>query len=195
MMRALLVVLLATATSALRLVDRRQALRALTAASGAAPLAARAAAAPPSSEPETVALASGLSYQDFKVGPGSAPAKGQRVTVDYVMSTTGARYGAKIYSTKDADEGRGRPFSFVLGDPSVIAGLNEAVATMKGGGVRRVYVPASLGYTSLAAESQQPIPPPETAFGEYQRWKNIYANPRRPYQPDLVLDVKLFGRK
>ncbi len=87
------------------------------------------------------------------------------------------------------------PFSFVLGDPSVIAGLNEAVATMKGGGVRRVYVPASLGYTSLAAESQQPIPPPETAFGEYQRWKNIYANPRRPYQPDLVLDVKLFGRK
>ena len=103
MMRALLVVLLATATSALRLVDRRHALRALTAASGAAPLAARAAAAPPSSEPETVALASGLSYQDFKVGPGSAPAKGQRVTVDYVMSTTGARYGAKIYSTKDAE--------------------------------------------------------------------------------------------
>ena len=191
MMRALLVVLLATATSALRLVDRRHALRALTAASGAAPLAARAAAAPPSSEPETVALASGLSYQDFKVGPGSAPAKGQRVTVDYVMSTTGARYGAKIYSTKSAEA----PFSFVLGDPSVIAGLNEAVATMKGGGVRRVYVPASLGYTSLAAESQQPIPPSETAFGEYQRWKNIYANPRRPYQPDLVLDVKLFGRK
>ena len=190
-MRALLVVLLATTTSALRLVDRRHALRALTAASGAAPLAARAAAAPPSSEPETVALASGLSYQDFKVGPGSAPAKGQRVTVDYVMSTTGARYGAKIYSTKSAEA----PFSFVLGDPSVIAGLNEAVATMKGGGVRRVYVPASLGYTSLAAESQQPIPPPETAFGEYQRWKNIYANPRRPYQPDLVLDVKLFGRK
>ncbi|KAH8072031.1 transferase [Aureococcus anophagefferens] len=137
----------------------------------AAPRRSRPGPPPPPSEPETVALASGLSYQDFKVGPGPAPAKGQRVTVDYA------------------------PFSFVLGDPSVIAGLNEAVATMKGGGVRRVYVPASLGYTSLAAESQQPIPPPETAFGEYQRWKNIYANPRRPYQPDLVLDVKLFGRK
>ena len=31
--------------------------------------------------------------------------------------------------------------------------------------------------------------------GEYQRFKNIYCNPNRPYQPDLVLDVRLFGRK
>lgn len=76
----------------------------------------------------------------------------------------------------------------------VIAGLSEAVASMRGGGVRRVYVPAKLGYTSVGREAQQPIPPPNPSFAEYQRWKNLYANPNRPYQPDLVLDVKLFGR-
>ena len=46
-----------------------------------------------------------------------------------------------------------------------------------------------------------PVPPnmPERVgdmgAGEYQRFKNIYCNPNRPYQPDLVLDVRLFGKK
>ena len=31
--------------------------------------------------------------------------------------------------------------------------------------------------------------------GEFQRFKNIYCNANRPYQPDLVLDVKLFGKR
>ena len=173
-------------------VGRRDALgaAALGGASVLAPSAVRAETALPPAAP-TVELKSGLSYQDFKVGSGSQPAQGQRVTIDYVMQTSGARYGSKIYSTRDAEV----PFSFVLGDPNVIAGLNEAVGTMKAGGVRRVFVPAALRYTSVGKEAQQPIPPPDPTFGEYQRWKNIYANPNRPYQPDLILDVKLFGRK
>ena len=31
--------------------------------------------------------------------------------------------------------------------------------------------------------------------GAFQRFKNIYCNANRPYQPDLVLDVKLFGKR
>ena len=139
-------------------------------------------------EPVMESTSSGLRYQDFKVGTGSTPRQGQRVTIDYVLQTTGARYGSKIDSTKDRNE----PFSFTLGDDDVIKGLQEAVATMKGGGLRRIYVPQSLGYTSQAKELQRPIPP---GFAEYQRWKNIYANPNRPYQPDLVIDVKLFKFK
>ena len=100
------------------------------------------------------------------------------------MQTSGARYGSKIFSTKDSDE----PFSFRLDDVSVIAGLREAVSTMKPGGVRRAYIPQSLGYTKTD-ESLQPVPP---EFAAFQRWKNIYANPNRPYQPDLILDLKLF---
>ena len=174
-------------------VARRRALGGLGAAVATAwaPVRGWCEATPPSSDPETITLKSGLKYQDFKVGAGSAPSKGQRVTIDYVMQTSGARYGSKIYSTKEAEQ----PFSFILGDPAVIMGLNEAVSGMRAGGVRRVYVPADLGYTSVGAEKQQPIPPPQEFFGEYQRWKNIYANPRRPYQPELILDVKLFGRK
>jgi hypothetical protein len=40
-----------------------------------------------------------------------------------------------------------------------------------------------------------PIPPASEAIGEFQRFKNIYCNPDRVYQPDLVLDVKLYGKR
>ena len=74
-------------------------------------------------------------------------------------------------------------------------------------------VPAELAYIDKARPAKNslqiqdcekgrgPVPPnmPERSgdmgAGEYQRFKNIYCNPNRPYQPDLVLDVRLFGRK
>ena len=40
-----------------------------------------------------------------------------------------------------------------------------------------------------------PIPPASGAMGEFQRFKNIYCNPDRVYQPDLVMDVKLYGKR
>lgn len=141
------------------------------------------AAAAASVDPPTIEAPSGLRYQDFKVGSGSQPQLGQRVTIDYVMQTSGARYGSKIDSTKDRNE----PFSFTLGkDENVIQGLQEAVMTMKAGGVRRAYIPQNLGYVN---PEKTPIPP---TFAEYQRFKNIYQNPNRPYQPELVMDIKLF---
>ena len=40
---------------------------------------------------------SGLQYADVKKGSGSSsPTDGQNVSIDYVMSTTGARYGRKV---------------------------------------------------------------------------------------------------
>ena len=140
---------------------------------------------------------------------------GQRVAVDYVMSTTGARYGSKIDATKDRNE----PYSWVLGDGTTIVGLEQAilggdgVPPMLPGGVRRLIVPAELAYIDKARPAKNslqiqdcekgrgPVPPnmPERAgdmgAGEYQRFKNIYCNANRPYQPDLVLDVKLFGKR
>jgi hypothetical protein len=44
---------------------------------------------------------SGLQWADAKAGSGAPVRAGQRVNIDYVMSTTGARYGAKIDSTVD----------------------------------------------------------------------------------------------
>lgn len=158
----------------------------------------------------------GFSFADSKLGRGRPFSKGQRVSIDYVMSTTGARYGAKIDSTVD----RQAPYAWTLGDGSTIDGLEMAVLgdgssvpPMLPGGVRRVIVPSRLAYEELARPNQNglqvqdcstgrgPIPPStpqksgDMGAGEFQRFKNIYCNANRPYQPDLVLDVKLFGKQ
>jgi FKBP-type peptidyl-prolyl cis-trans isomerase len=155
---------------------------------------------------------SGLQWADAKVGSGLAPRPGSPVAIDYVMSTTGARYGTKIYSTAD----KNAPFRWVLGDGSAIQGLELAVQgdgelgvpPMLPGGVRRVIIPSTLGYESLAkpipgmqfqdcqeGKGPGPIPPVPEAFEEFQRFKNIYCNANRPYQPDLVMDIKLYGQR
>lgn len=157
--------------------------------------------------------ASGLQWADAKVGSGQPLKSGSPVVIDYVMSTTGARYGSKIYSSKDSN----MPYRWTLGDGSTIAGLEQAiigddtVPPMQPGGIRRVIMPPSLAYERLAKpkagmqfqDCQEgkggagPIPPVgEGTAGEYfQRFKNIYCNANRPYQPDLVMDIKLYGKR
>ena len=160
---------------------------------------------------------SGLQWADAKVGSGSPKQLGDLTAVDYVLSTTGARYGSKIYSTQgDPNAAVGNngfsavaPYRWTLGDGSTISGLELAVLgdgagmpAMLPGGIRRVIVPSNLAYASLIKEPNAncqsgigPIPPPSTAFEEFQRFKNIYCNPDRPYQPDVVMDIKLYGRR
>jgi FKBP-type peptidyl-prolyl cis-trans isomerase len=148
---------------------------------------------------------SGIQWADAKVGSGNPLTNGGTATIDYVMSTTGARYGTKIYSTADKDV----PYRWTLGDGSTIAGIEQAILgdgdslpPMLPGGIRRLVIPQSLGYPKLAEKPKTlcvqdgqpgPIPPPSLAFEEYQRFKNIYCNGDRQYQPDLVMDVKLYG--
>jgi hypothetical protein len=157
---------------------------------------------------------SGLQWADAKVGTGTPLREGSKVAIDYIMSTTGARYGSKIDSTVDRNE----PYCWTLGDGSTIAGLEQAIMgdgkelpPMRPGGVRRVIIPSSLAYAALARplpglQYQEcgggpgPVPPQvrkegDLGYGEFQRFKNIYCNANRPYQPDLVMDVKLFGKR
>ncbi len=72
------------------------------------------------------------------------------------------------------------------------------------GGIRRVIIPANLGYQSILNEKNPkcidgedigPIPPKGNSDGGYQRWYQFYCNPRIPYQPDIVLDIKLYGKR
>lgn len=151
---------------------------------------------------------SGLQWADAKLGTGQALSPGTTATVDYVLSTTGARYGAKIYASGE------QPYRWKLGDGSTIAGVEQAILgdgssipPLLPGGVRRIIIPQSLGYSKLATSTSSvkqfcvengtpgPIPPPSTAFEEYQRFKNIYCNPNRQYQPDIVMDIKLYGAR
>ncbi len=145
----------------------------------------------------------GLQWADAKVGSGQTPQVGSATSIDYALSTTGARYGSKIYSNSNS----GAPYRWVLGDGSTIKGIEEAITgsddipPMKPGGIRRIIVPPNLAYQSLARVSEGcgsnlgPVPPPNEAFEEFQRFKNIYCNPNRVYQPDVVMDIKLYGKR
>ncbi len=148
---------------------------------------------------------SGIQYADAKLGSGSIPQPGSTVSIDYVLSTTGARYGSSIYKTAD----KGAPYRWTIGDGSTIRGLEEVILgsegmpPMQAGGIRRAVIPPALAYEQLMDISQDcgqkgnngPVPPPSEAFEEFQRFKNIYCNPNRAYQPDVVIDVKLYGRR
>jgi FKBP-type peptidyl-prolyl cis-trans isomerase len=160
---------------------------------------------------------SGLKWADAKVGSGQALRTGQTASIDYSMASTAGRFPL-IYSTKDS----GSPYRWTLGDGSTIKGIEMAILgdDMQGippmvpGSIRRVIVPESLGYLQLKVNNNGkcspqdignsggasligPIPPKENIVGSgaYQRWYQFYCNPRIPYQPDLVLDIKLYGKR
>lgn len=160
---------------------------------------------------------SGLRWADAKVGSGEAMQIGNVATVDYSMASTAGRFPS-IYSTKNGDT----PYRWTLGDGTTIQGVEmailgsteEGIPPMRPGGIRRVIVPNTLGYVSLIQQSNTasptsknktclagnegsigPIPPKDAPDGAYQRWYQFYCNPRIPYQPDLVLDLKLYGKR
>ena len=103
---------------------------------------------------DTVTTPSGLKYVDLKVGEGSMPEVGQKVTVHYTGWLTD---GKKFDSSKD----RNRPFDFTLGKGQVIKGWVEGLATMKIGGVRKLIIPPDLAYGERGAGGGT-IPPNST---------------------------------
>lgn len=103
-----------------------------TATSAAAVEHAKAAPA------KTVTLPNGLKYVDVKLGKGAMPRAGQTAVVHY----TGTFLDGKQF-----DSSRGRaPFEFVLGQHGVIACWDQAVATMRVGGRRKLICPPALAY-------------------------------------------------
>eukprot|EP00640_Fibrocapsa_japonica_P000261 CAMPEP_0113938544 /NCGR_PEP_ID=MMETSP1339-20121228/4975_1 /TAXON_ID=94617 /ORGANISM="Fibrocapsa japonica" /LENGTH=236 /DNA_ID=CAMNT_0000941713 /DNA_START=120 /DNA_END=830 /DNA_ORIENTATION=+ /assembly_acc=CAM_ASM_000762 len=147
---------------------------------------------------------SGFKWADPRVGTGQPLKSGQYASIDYSIASTAGRF-PQIYTTKD----KGVPYRWKLGDGSTIQGIELAilgtddVPPMLPGGIRRVIIPASLGYEKLMTNAKcidgeegsiGPIPPKED-FGGYQRWYSFYCNPRIPYQPDLVVDIKLYGKR
>jgi peptidylprolyl isomerase len=100
------------------------------------------------SESKMTKTASGLQYEDTKVGTGATPKTGQTCVMHYTgwLWENGAK-GKKFDSSLD----RGTPFSFPLGQGRVIKGWDEGVATMKVGGKRTLLIPPDLGYGSRGA--------------------------------------------
>ncbi|MFN7974379.1 MAG: FKBP-type peptidyl-prolyl cis-trans isomerase [Acidobacteriota bacterium] len=114
-------------------------------------------------ETSFVKTASGLQYEDVKVGTGASPQKGQTCVMEY----TGWLWenGAK---GKQFDSSRGkRPFEFPIGEGRVIKGWDEGVATMKVGGQRNLLIPPQLGY-GAAGVGQGLIPGNATLYFEVE---------------------------
>eukprot|EP00962_Isochrysis_galbana_P044283 scaffold17124_cov112-Isochrysis_galbana.AAC.2 len=200
-MLALAILLLPTTPG----IGRRALLHAGIVGASVSPSAALAATVPPL---EFASADGGLRWAELKQGAGAPFRPGQRVSIDYIMTRRG---GAKIHSTVEA----GEPFSWTLGDGSVIAGLEQAVGggggvpPMLAGGARRVIVPMTLGYgsqTTMASDrlwqtdvrELGPVPPPfvwldknNERVDSYLRFKNLFQNPNAFNQPDLVLDIRL----
>jgi peptidylprolyl isomerase len=95
---------------------------------------------------------SGLQYYDIVVGDGATPEVGQTVVVHY----SGWLEDGTLF---DSSVQRGEPFTFPLGQGAVIAGWDEALATMQVGGKRQLRIPPELGYGEAGGG---PIPPGAT---------------------------------
>jgi len=107
----------------------------------------------------TVTTASGLQYDDLRVGQGAAARSGTDVVVHYTGWLTN---GTKFDSSRDRNE----PFGFALGQGNVIAGWEEGVAGMRVGGMRKLVIPPSLGYGAWGAGDV--IPPEATLVFEVE---------------------------
>lgn len=148
------------------------------------------------------------------------PRVGAPVAIDYSMASTIGRFPS-IYTTKDKGApyswilGDGTTIQGI--ELAILGSKEENIPPMKRGGIRRVIIPNTLGYNQLIAREKTssssndpspagknkrcvagnegsigPIPPKDAPDGAYQRWYQLYCNPRIPYQPEIVLDIKLY---
>jgi len=106
---------------------------------------------------KVITTASGLKYEDIKVGNGAEAKSGQLAQVHYTgwLWVDGKR-GNKFDSSRD----RNQPFEFPLGGGRVIKGWDEGVQGMRVGGTRVLTIPPELGYGARGAGGV--IPPNAT---------------------------------
>ena len=103
-------------------------------------------------------IGSGAMAVEFKIevmqeGNGDVAEQGQRVTVHY----EGRLADDTVF---DASKPTGQPFSFTIGAGQVIQGWEQGIAGMKIGEMRRLTIPAELGYGAAGAGGG--IPPNAT---------------------------------
>jgi FKBP-type peptidyl-prolyl cis-trans isomerase len=99
-------------------------------------------------------MAAQLEIENQRLGTGAEAVAGKSVSVHYTGRLTD---GSKFDSSRDRNE----PFSFRLGAGQVIKGWDQGVAGMKVGGMRKLTIPAELGYGSRGFP---PVIPPNATL-------------------------------
>lgn len=95
----------------------------------------------------TVTTKSGLQYRDLKPGTGRQVKKGDSVEVKYVCTLKNGRM---------VDDNDGRPYKIKVGAGEVVDGWDEGMVGMRMGGIRKLIVPAKLGFGSTASPGVPP---------------------------------------
>lgn len=94
----------------------------------------------------------GITLQDRVIGAGAPVVEGSTVRAHYVVRLPD---GTVLTDTRTA--GNGEPHEWVVGDNTIIPGMNVAVMGMKMGGVRRAIIPPRSGYGKMGYAGK--IPP------------------------------------
>lgn len=111
-------------------------------------------------EADYTTTASGLKIYDFAVGEGAKAQDGSTVSVHYsVWLTDGTLIDSSYLS--------GFPFTFVLGNETVIAGWEEGILGMQVGGDRQLIIPPALAY-GAAGRPEAGIPAQATLVFEVE---------------------------
>lgn len=112
----------------------------------------------------TITTPSGLQYEEIQMGAGEEAKAGNNVSVHYTgwLQNQDGSTGSKFDSSKDRND----PFAFPLGAGHVIKGWDEGVQGMKVGGIRKLLIPAALGYGARGAGDA--IPPHATLIFEVE---------------------------
>ena len=106
-----------------------------------------------------------FSLVDLRLGDGAEASSGKALTVSY----TGWIYDPSKPDLKglqfDTSANSTTPFTFTLGSHAVIEGWDKGLVGMKVGGIRKLVIPASLGYGGVRNQS---IPPYATLVFEIE---------------------------
>ena len=141
---------------------------------------------PPNGESPFATLANGVQVKDFRAGSGAPIQTGSRVELTMKGRLLNLN-GVIFYDTKSNDPngfGEGTPLLFTVGDGTVLPGLETGVVGMSKGGIRRIIVPADVGYGTFPSLEPQPF-----AAEERRALDSVVKNPRR--DQTVMFDVKV----
>jgi len=118
--------------------------------------------------PDYIKTPSGLQYKDLREGTGVSPQPGDTCVISWEGYTIG--YYGRPFEKASGPKGSSfaepqEPYRFKLASGQVIPAVEEAVAGMKLGGIRRIVVPTELGWNEGGAWRKLG-PPPSTFSGQ-----------------------------